>query len=292
MTPPVPPDAYDVLLFEHIPKTAGSTFRRVLWQQYGSAHEVHTSMNDPEPRTEQIRAAIRAGRTLRALTSHVGYGLHERLPDHLRFAHVTILRDPVDRAVSHYYYARSRGNVGEDTTLLDFCRPGLSRPNALRAWNTQTAYLSGLRLRQLHGHPFDPTEYDEALLDQAKANLDRFAAVGLLERFDESLLLLGRTFGWPLVTLRSLPRNVGRRPPRAALSDEEREALEAANRLDRALYRYATERFEALLEERVPDAPERLRSLSRLNQAYRSMAPAVKGLEAVKRTVRRVLRAR
>src|SRR5690606_24103420 len=249
-------------------KTAGSTLRRVLWHRYGSGHVVHTRMVDPAPRTEELRAQIRAGRPPRAITSHIGYGLHERLPGDLRYRHITILRDPIERTVSHYYFALKQENLDEGTTLLDFCRGDAASPSALRAWNNQTAYLSGLRVRQLHdGHPFDPTEYDEALLARAQANLDRFAAVGLVERFDESLLLLGRTFGWPLVTLRSLPRNVGRRPRRLALTAEERAALEAANRLDLALYRHAERRFEVLLAERVPDAPARLGALARLNRA-------------------------
>lgn len=292
MKAPYPPGSYDVLVFEHIPKTAGVTLRQVLWRRLGNRIFVHTNVMDPGPKTERLQELIRAGRPPAAISSHIGYGLHERLPGDLRYAHITMLRNPIDRTLSHYYWAIEQGNLPEGTTLIDFCRDDVPTHFPLRARNFQTAYLSGLRVRALlDGEPPRPEDHDEALLARAKANLDRFAAHGLVSRFEESLLLFGRTFGWPLVALRSLPRNVGkRRPRRVALTAAEEAALAEANRLDAALYAHAEARFEALLAERVPDAEGRLRSLSRLNRAYRAVAPAVNGLETLKRGVRRAVR--
>jgi hypothetical protein len=143
MRPFVSPSDYDVLIFEHIPKTAGSTLRIVLWNQFGAGHVVHTNMRDPGPRTEELRQRILTGRPLRAISSHIGYGLHERLPGDLRYAHITMLRHPLDRTLSHYYYALERGNIDAGTTLVEFCRSDGSEACALRAWTCQTAYLSG-----------------------------------------------------------------------------------------------------------------------------------------------------
>jgi hypothetical protein len=126
----------------------------------------------------------------------------------------------------------------------------------------------------LDGHPFRPEDYDEGLLAQAEATLDRCAMVGLTERFEESLLLAGSTFGWPTTALRFVPKNRGRRrPKRLDLTDEERAALEAANRLDLALYRFAEDRFDRLLGERVPDLGGRLRRLHQVNRLYALSAP-------------------
>jgi hypothetical protein len=287
MPPLAPPAAPDVLVFEHIPKTAGTTLRQVLRRRYGSRLAVHFSVAQPRRRAAELAALIEAGRPPRALISTVGYGLHERLPGSLRYAHFTLLRDPIQRTISNYYYSLQIGEVQEGTSLVAFCSADPDTVVAARAtnkqtaflasrnWNYQTAFLSGLRAQQLlDGRPFDPADYDEALLERAKRNLDAFVVPGLVERFDETLLLLGHTLGWPLRTLRFVQKNRGRRrPKRLDLSAEERDALAAANALDLELYRHAAERFERLLAERLPDLPDRLRALGRMNRVYRPLAP-------------------
>jgi hypothetical protein len=278
---------HDVLVFEHIPKTAGTTLRQVLRRRYGDGLLTHFKVSDPQSRLDNLAALIRSGRPPRALISTVGYGLQERLPGDLRYAHFTLLRNPVQRTISNYYYSLQIGEVHEGVTLLEFCSGDPAVVDATRAtnrqtaflasrnWNYQTGFLSGLRAAQLlDGRPFNPADYDEALLERAKHNLDAFVVPGLVERFDETLLLLGHTLGWPLRTLRFVKTNKGtRRPKRLALSAEEEAALQAANVLDLALYRYAEERFARLLAERLPDLPDRLRAFDRMNRAYRLLAP-------------------
>src|SRR5690606_5765805 len=154
----------DVLVFEHIPTNAGSTFRTVLSRWFGDTHVKHTNVFDPKPRLKRLQArfsddpAIRALSThigyglherlprdphvkhtnvrdaqprlkrvqarfsdappVRALSIHIGYGLHERLPGGLHYVHFTFLREPVDRTISHYYYALDKGKIEEGTSLI------------------------------------------------------------------------------------------------------------------------------------------------------------------------------
>jgi hypothetical protein len=276
-----------VLVFEHIPKTAGTTLRQVMQRRFGAGLAAHFSVAHPQRRLDKLAVRFQGPKPPRALISTIGYGLHERLPGDLRYAHFTLLRDPVQRTLSNYYYSLQIGEIDEDVTLLEFCSgdPDALGPDrvrnrqtaflASRMWNYQTGFLGGLRVQQLlDDRPFDPADYDDALLDRAKANLDTFLVPGLVARFDETLLLLGRTLGWPLRTLRFVKTNRGqRRPKHLDLGAEERAAIEAANVLDIQLYRHAEQRFERLLADGLPDLEERQRALDRTNRLYRPLLP-------------------
>ena len=62
---------------------------------------------------------------------------------------------------------------------------------------TARAWLSNVQTRQLAGASCaDLTDNDPDLLEVALANLKRCDLVGLVERLDETLLLLGQMMGW------------------------------------------------------------------------------------------------
>ena len=98
----------------------------------------------------------------------------DRWPRDARF--VTILRDPVERTISHYYWlkreTRARSALG---SIEEAIGQGEIRDN--------------LQVRVLAGaDPSGPVT--STMAEEAIAALDRFTAVGLTERFDESLVLL------------------------------------------------------------------------------------------------------
>jgi hypothetical protein len=88
------------------------------------------------------------------------------------------------------------------------------------------------------------------MLDLAKRNLrEYFSVVGLMERFNERLILLKRTFGWRAILYRK--RNVGLNPPDTASVDEQTlKAIKDANRLDIELYDYEGVLFREQLRDR------------------------------------------
>jgi hypothetical protein len=108
---------------------------------------------------------------------------------------------------------------------------------SLQADNFQTRLISGVWTDVAYG------ECDEATLALAKMNLaEHCAIVGLTKRFDESLMLLKRTFGWGNVFYRR--RNVTQGPPRwETLSAETLAVLRAHNQLDLELYAFAEALF-------------------------------------------------
>jgi hypothetical protein len=89
----------------------------------------------------------------------------------------------------------------------------------------------------------------EGALDQAKENLDQwFGVVGLVEHFDESLLLMKKRYGWKDVSY--YRRNVTPdRPEKEDYPQRVVREIKNRNRLDTELYEYGSERLVKKLED-------------------------------------------
>ena len=259
-----------LLVFVHIPKTAGTTLTSIL------------RMNEPGPRSRRGGNVFKGGGGVkrgigfdglltnasgqldraRLLTGHFPLAIREHLPEDRDVRFLTLLREPADRTLSHYFAIRDRFGRREGTNKLGL--PPLSAEatldEALAAGylhdNVQTRMLSGL------SEPFG--EVDEAMLEEAKHNLrEGLAFVGLTERFDESLVLVKQRLGLGVILPdgtgkgRTHSRSSGRinttRPRGDEVPQPLRRAAERCNRFDSELYRYAEQLFEAAPERQRPD---------------------------------------
>jgi hypothetical protein len=247
-------------IFLHIPKTGGMSVRTALKWIYGPG-AVHRLPSDPAALEAWIEDGgpeqVSAGDLV---TGHVAYGIHEHLDGPCRS--VTILRHPIRRVVSHYYYHRARY---PDTRLAALSLTAfLDSDHRIAAANRQVRFLSAA----------DPADDPEAALESAKARIrDDLAAVGLTERLDASLLLFRRRLGWtrpPFYVSRKV--NVDR-PAVEDLPDDTVEAVRAHNRLDLALYRFAREQFEAAWAAEAPTLERALPRFRRRNRLVQTVAP-------------------
>jgi hypothetical protein len=174
--------------------------------------------------------------------THIEYGFDQTLS--VPMATFTMLREPVNRALSHYYFSKEKRLPPDDPGL-----PGHMTEHVEA--NLQTRLLAGPQ-------DMDALLSPEDMLARARRNLRACAAVGLTERFDESLLLYKKAFGWRLPYFQI--RNVGRkRPPREAMPAEILRGIEEENRLDAALYDTARGLFEAGVKEYGSDFARDLR---------------------------------
>lgn len=99
--------------------------------------------------------------------------------------------------------------------------------------------LAALERTALGGHRFVPLP-PERVLERAKSNLrQHFAAVGLTERFDESVALFGHALGWSQLLGYESRNRSQNRPLHDTISREVLNKVEADNALDIALYQYA-----------------------------------------------------
>lgn len=226
-------------LFLHVPKTAGSSIRTLLKQNYDASAMIAFS-GDPKA-LDWYRHAPVAFREQHALVhGHLPYGLHEGVE---RYTYFTFLRDAVYRHFSDYHFLKryephplhqaiASGEIGLAEWADIFYRMPMYR-------NIITGYISG------DGEHRQP---DRASLERARFNLLRdFTFTGLTERFDESVLILARRLGWRSVFY--LTRNVSRD---RTVPSELRERARAHLSLDDELYAFAQREFDAAPELRDP----------------------------------------
>jgi hypothetical protein len=254
------------LIFLHIGRTGGTTLGRILRANYPAQARFWVDDSDLEASMRRLTDLGAEDRHhLAVVHGHVAFGVHERLGGEARY--LTLLRDPVERAVSHYHYVRSRPYhrlhaevMARNLDLRQYLESGLS----LETDNWQTRVLAG----DLET-PFG--QCGQETLDRAKRNVAMwFDVVGLLERFDESLLLWRRRYGWRMPLHARCNASHGR-PAANELDDAELATLRRLNRLDLELYRWASERLDAAVSSEQGLGRE-LRTLRTLNAVY---APAV-----------------
>lgn len=255
------------VVFQHIPKTAGSSFRRILEGLFAPGETCPAEIDD------EVRSLSPGERRCyRLYAGHFSHGLlREAFPDALW---LTFLRDPVERVVSNHHNltdpsrhrpqwvrrAAERPAVRDfldrvaSMSLERFVRLGDPRVRD-RVVNRQTRCLSEPDHdpwqpdgRDLGDYPL----WDEAILERARRNLrERFAFVGIQEEFTLSLRVFAQSFGLrPFGDVRGATDNVN--PQRAegsryVIPPDVRAYLEEHNRMDAALWRHGRE----LLFERL-----------------------------------------
>jgi hypothetical protein len=251
-----------LLLFVHIPKTAGTTLTNLLKlnepgarsRGLGNVFKGSGGVN-PEVRFRHLldEKDARGPDELRVVTGHIPLGMRERLKGR-DVRCFTFLREPADRTLSHYFGIRKRRRGSGE--------PGRYARSALPAEPTLDDMLEGgyihdnLHTRMLSGVPEPFGKVTEEMLEKAKRNLrEELVFFGISERFDESLVLAKKRLGLTTILYKS-PGNsasAGRvntsRPRGDEVPQELVRAAQRCNRYDIELYRYARELFD--------DAPER-----------------------------------
>jgi hypothetical protein len=190
-------------IFIHIPKAAGVTVQNIINRQYQSSsiykmdgRLFYESMENFKVLPNSVKEEIGI------LEGHMYFGMHNFLPQNSSY--ITLLRHPVDRAISSYFYILERPNhylsqkvTSAKMNLLDFVSSGLSG----ELDNCQTRLISGI----------DTSEACSIeMYHQAKENLqNHFAVVGIVEEFDKSMILLKRVLNWklPLYTKRNVTKS-------------------------------------------------------------------------------------
>jgi len=237
------------VIFLHIPKTAGTTLHRIIERQYPPESTYTFSQNHSYDDFQRLSDAQKA--EIRMLRGHMIFGLHELMPGPSTY--FTLLREPVERFISDYYYVRNTPEhpyhdfvTSRDLSPEEFIESKVAR---IIADNGQTRSLSD----EWWTLPFG--ECTEQVLDQAKKNLrEHFAVVGLVERFDETLLMLRRAFGWQDIYY--VRENVSaRRPAKDELPQAILDLIAEQNWLDLQLYEYAQELFGEQVRQQGPLFP-------------------------------------
>ena len=144
---------------------------------------------------EHILLYFLAQRNVRYLSGHFAFSEAAYRDHGTIFAFVTVLRDPVSRFKSSYYYNRYKSGT--------HIRVQLEWPEYLDSFFGQS---QGYEYVKFLGGPRVDRNYTSAqAIAQAKANVERFALVGFLENLSLFTKEFERRFGVPLHIPRENP---------------------------------------------------------------------------------------
>ncbi len=257
----VPADRSEApVYFLHIPKTGGSTVSGLIESlQSGESVWSHRSGHRW---AELLQASPERLAAVRLFVGHFGGLLQQFYPGPLRY--LTVMRDPLERAISHYRHvlrdpnhalhgiACELGSFGAylrdpttQPTIVNFQLRSIAAnldPRAIAASLTD----GDLRERNLDVRleTVALVESTEELLETATTRLEQMCLVGLTERLEDSLALACEVFGW------MLPESIERQnvapdtDARCEPLPEDVALFKTLNAGDYALYATAKRRFE------------------------------------------------
>jgi len=218
-----------LIVFMHIPKTAGTTLRLLIEQNY-KVWEIYRE-NKEAPEKIKILPYIKC------IQGHQPFAYHD-INDRPH-TYITMLRDPVQRVISEYYYIKAarphdpyiHDKIWKENLSLEDYVNSTDERFLLRTQNMQTRFSSG------------SLTLDQIDLEKAKENLNKhFSVVGITEMFDLSIFAMKKHFGWKDISYEN--RVVNKERPRNIQYPQDLiDNINKINQLDKALYDWSKERL-------------------------------------------------
>ena len=251
--------------FLHIPKTAGTTMNAVLDDNFDQSRIFDLYTDDQRERLRETTYEDLAQYDL--VRGHVFIVNFEDILDGpIPFNMFTFLRDPVKRVISEYHFLKSwpkshlyRFLNDNDISLTEYVTS--NRPELrMRGRNSMVNSLSGV------GHATI-----EDGLEAAWHHLkDRFFCFGILERFDESLLMLNNYLKFDRCFYER--QNVHAKRAHYPVSPAEVALIEEHNQADIALYDRACIEFDRRVKLLGNGVQSELRLFQKVNQRFQNVS--------------------
>jgi hypothetical protein len=244
--------------FVHVVKTAGTSLRKRLEHHFGKT-SIYPDASDVDGTEyfsiKRVRERMRLrGHEIRLVTGHFPLCTTEILGG--GFTTLTVVREPIERILSHLHHHRAWTPSDRDKRLEEiYSDPqvfhGLVHNHMVKMFSLKPDEAQRANEVQIAGM-LTRVEFTPERLDRAKEGLASVDAVGLHERIDEFFEELALRFEWDLGPPQHQMRvdPAAKRQISAEVSDSFRCRLAEDNAMDIELYRFAN----CLYDRRKADA--------------------------------------
>ena len=236
------------LIFLHHPRTAGSSINKILQEEYNNEliHQ-YKWLGGREFSTDSSSFAGWAPNIHKddlnkvgwITPGHLPFGLHEHIKR--PYVYMSLFREPIDKIISEYYNnIKLKSGSGwypwaSKLSLKDYVINGCDGHN----WHIENGQvkLTAAKLKVPYGVA------GKYLLEEAKQIIkEHIFVIGIQDRFDESIILMSKVFGWksPFYTRQHIG---GNRPPKDNLTQDTIDTIRHYNQLDTELYDYVVNLF-------------------------------------------------
>ncbi|WP_281888036.1 sulfotransferase family 2 domain-containing protein [Paenibacillus sp. YYML68] len=236
-----------ITIFVHIPKTAGTTFNRLLQDQY-TRDQIAYLHDDPSWSTERlVKICNHPQSPVRAISGHFPFGLHHLIDKPCTYA--TFLRDTLKLYMSMFSYIQSSPVIPAHPKVINMNFQQFMECEELNPLtsNIQTKYLTGVPGRFVHQpgsqyFSWNPGDYIPNL-EVAKRNLlTYFSYIGITERFHTDLTAMAKQLGWSSPVQKYAENETKRmKPSLDSLNPKTIQRFYEKNVMDLELYRFAYE---------------------------------------------------
>jgi hypothetical protein len=242
--------AKPILIFSHIPKTGGLTMRKIIDQHF-APHQIYKYPAHHEARTLSLVPPSKISH-IRCVYGHCRFGVHRHFDR--PFQYITMLRDPLKRIISSYYFIRSSpsNKLHEKVKKMSLEEYVFSRDSRINLplHNHQTRFISGKN---------DPD------IKLAMENIRKhYVFIGITEMYPESVFMLNRLMGWKHkpYSKENITKN---KPKKIPLSDRAIKHIKEQNALDYQIYEYCKEQLVNQIKHLPDPAKERLERFVKLH---------------------------
>ena len=232
-------------VFIHVPKTAGSSFRAVIERNVPPERRVNLDSAFGTTLAQALWSARNQLPTATIVYGHVERRVHDMTDRDC--AYFTILRDPVERVLSLYRFIKYDFPVHPMHAVLN--APDMT----LQRWiEGRPAMTCNVMTKMLSGQASEYEPDTPAMLPFAIKALHGLSAMGIQERYNESVDLISATFGWTPVYEAVNRSSIDREGlfEREDVSDTTLDMIREANALDIALYAEAVVLFDRRVSAR------------------------------------------